>query len=65
MTTPALNLQRVRRVRRFYFNDMADKRQARHNFRAWLRSVTLLGDKWKCSPMQRAGRIVDGDGADS
>lgn len=36
----------ARRVRRAFYNDMAPAHVARHNFRQWLRSATMLGARW-------------------
>ena len=37
---------KLRSIRAYYYHDMAPRSVARHNLRAWVRSVTLLGDKW-------------------
>lgn len=40
------NLTLARRAVRLYSNDLVPKATNRFNQRAWLRSVTWLGDRW-------------------
>ena len=49
-----MNTTLLRRVRRHFIHDMAPSHTARHNMRAWVRSVRLLGDKWLfAKPIER------------
>ena len=41
-----MNTNMLTRVRRHFVHDMAPRHVQRHNMRAWVRSVRLLGDKW-------------------
>ena len=41
-----MNTTLLRRVRRHFCHDMAPAHTARHNMRAWCKSVRMLGDKW-------------------
>jgi hypothetical protein len=44
----------VRHAIRLYRNPLAPKHIQRHNQRAWLRSVRLLGDRWLLAkPIER------------
>jgi hypothetical protein len=36
----------LKRVRRLFACDLAPNHTKRHNIRAWVHSVRLLGDKW-------------------
>ena len=36
----------MRRAQRLFFRPDVPEHLARHNARAWVRSVALLGDKW-------------------
>lgn len=41
-----MNTIRLRRVRRLFVHDMAPRHVQRHNMRAWVRSVRMLGRQW-------------------
>lgn len=41
-----MNTSILRRVRRHFCHDLAPRSVQRHNIRAWVRSVRMLGDKW-------------------
>lgn len=41
-----MNVTYLRTVRRLFSNPMTAVSTNRHNQRAWIRSVRLLGDKW-------------------
>ena len=38
------------KVRRLFIHPLAPKRTARHNMRAWVRSVRILGSAWVGKP---------------
>lgn len=42
-----MNATRLRQVRRLFCHPDAPKSVARHNCRAWVRSVRELGPKWR------------------
>lgn len=41
-----MNTIHLRRVRRLFVHDMAPRHVQRHNMRAWVRSVRMLGRQW-------------------
>ena len=41
-----MNTQALKTVRRLFNVDYVPKAQNRHNQRAWVRSVRILGDRW-------------------
>lgn len=41
-----MNTVRLRQARRLFCHDMVPPAQARHNIRAWARSVRRLGGNW-------------------
>ena len=41
-----MNIHHLRRVRRMFNSDMVSRSTNRHNQRAWVRSVRLLGRQW-------------------
>lgn len=48
------NLQLAKRACRLYNSDMVPKSVNRHNQRAWLASVQMLGPKWLlAAPLKR------------
>jgi hypothetical protein len=51
---PSLNLTTVKRAYKLFAHASADKHIIRHNVRAWLRSLELLGNKHiLATPVQR------------
>lgn len=44
-----MNTQALKTVRRLFNVDYVPKSQNRHNQRAWVRSVRILGDRWLLS----------------
>ena len=44
-----MNTQALKTVRRLFNVDYVSKEQNRHNQRAWVRSVRILGDRWLLS----------------
>jgi hypothetical protein len=49
-----MNIQLAKQAIRHYSWDLAPKHVNRHNQRAWLRMIALLGDKWLLAkPMKR------------
>ena len=42
-----MNTEQLRRVRRLFCSHGAPENVARHNCRAWVRSVRELGPKWR------------------
>ena len=44
-----MNTQALKTVRRLFNVDYIPKTQNRHNQRAWVRSVRILGDRWLLS----------------
>ena len=44
-----MNTQALKTVRRLFNVDYVPKAQNRHNQRAWVRSVRILGDRWRNS----------------
>lgn len=44
-----MNTQALKTVRRLFNVDYVPKEQNRHNQRAWVRSVRILGDRWLLS----------------
>jgi len=49
-----MNTQLARRAIRLYSCDLVPQSTNRHNQRAWLRSVAMLGDKWLLAkPVQK------------
>ena len=49
-----MNTSMLRRVRRHFAHSMAPAHVQRHNMRAWVRSVRMLGDKWLLAkPIER------------
>jgi hypothetical protein len=49
-----MNTAILARLRRHYCHAMAPRSVQRHNMRAWVRSVRMLGDKWLfAKPMER------------
>ena len=44
-----MNTQALKAVRRLFNVDYVPKAQNRHNQRAWVRSVRILGDRWLLS----------------
>lgn len=49
-----MNTVMLRRARRHFQHAMAPVSVQRHNMRAWVRSIRLLGDKWLyAKPMER------------
>jgi hypothetical protein len=41
-----MNTTLLSRLRKLFQHDLVPTEVARHNMRAWVRSVRLLGDKW-------------------
>lgn len=41
-----MNTARLRQARRLFCHDLVPPKQARHNIRAWARSLRGLGNKW-------------------
>ena len=49
-----MNTTRLVQARRLFTNDMTPRHTVRHNIRAWVRSVRLLGREWLLAqPMNR------------
>ena len=50
-----MNITHLVRVRKAFLHDMAPRHIARHNMRAWVRSVRFLGPKWRgiAIPMEK------------
>lgn len=41
-----MKINMLTRVRRHYSNEFAPRSLNRHNQRAWIRAIRLLGDRW-------------------
>ena len=41
-----MNTTRLKQARRLFVHQDVDQSTARHNIRAWARSLRMLGDKW-------------------
>lgn len=49
-----MNTAMLRRARKHFQHQMAPATVQRHNMRAWVRSIRLLGDRWLLAkPMER------------
>ena len=49
-----MNTTRLRQARRHFVHPMAPASVARHNMRAWVRALRMLGDRWLLAhPMER------------
>lgn len=49
-----MNTSMLKRARQHFVHDMVPAHTARHNMRAWVRSVRLLGPKWLIArPMEK------------
>lgn len=42
-----MNTTRLRQARRNFVHPMAPRSVQRHNMRAWVRSIRMLGPKWQ------------------
>lgn len=49
-STQPLNTFYLTKARRMFRNDMAPRHTVRHNIRSWVRSVRMLGPKWRGLP---------------
>jgi len=45
-----MNIIYLRRVRRLFTNDLTPVKTQRHNMRQWVKSVRMLGSKWRALP---------------
>jgi hypothetical protein len=52
-----MNTTRLRQARALFRNDIAPTTTVRHNMRAWVRSVRLLGDRWHLAKTYRLVRV--------
>lgn len=49
-----MNTTMLRRARRHFCHSMAPASVQRHNMRAWVRSIRMLGDRWLfAKPIER------------
>ena len=49
-----MNVTLLKRARRHFVHGMTPRHTARHNMRAWVKSIRMLGDKWLIArPMER------------
>ena len=49
-----MNTTRLRHARRLFVHDMAPRSVQRHNMRAWVAALRILGDRWLLAkPMER------------
>lgn len=53
-----MKTDRLKQARRLFSNPMAEPHTVRHNMRAWVRSVRLLGPHWRAHPSQYVGRTA-------
>jgi hypothetical protein len=45
-SNPAVNTKQLTRARRLFCNELTPRHIARHNQRAWVRSIRQLGNRW-------------------
>jgi len=53
-----MNTTYLRRVRALFANDLTPRRTTRHNMRAWVRMVRILGDNWLLSQANQQRRVT-------
>ncbi len=50
-----MNTTMLRRVRQHFVNDLAPRHVQRHNMRAWIISIRMLGKRWLLAEPIRGG----------
>lgn len=53
-----MNTKALRHVRKMFAHDAAPAAIQRHNMRAWVRSVRLLGDRWLLAKSVRRSEVA-------